>query len=68
MRGGFHRIQISLLADEGEAVSIEATAFIPDLDQNLTDEFLPRSFLGLTQCLEAVRFAIDPLSETFYFG
>lgn len=68
VRGGFHRIQISFLADEGEAVSIEATAFIPDLDQNLTDEFLPRSFLGLTQCLEAIRFAIDPLSETFYFG
>jgi len=68
VRGGFHRIQISLLADEGEAVSIEATAFIPDLDQNFTEEFLPRSFLGLTQCLEAVRFAIDPFSETFYFG
>ena len=68
VEGRLYRINISLLADEGEALSIEAPAFVPDLTQDFTEGFLPRSFLGWTQCLESVRFAVDSFTETFYFG
>lgn len=68
VRGSLYRLHISFLADEGDALPIEATGFVPDADQEFQPGFLPLSFLGLTQCLEAIRFAIDPLNETFYFG
>jgi hypothetical protein len=68
LRGGLHRVNLSLLPDIGEALSIEAPAFVPDPNQEFTEGFLPRSFLGLTQCLESICFAIDPHREFFYFG
>jgi len=66
--GGLHRINLVLMADEGEGLRLEVTAFVPDKNQGLAEGFLPRSFLGLSHCLEAIRFAVDPLAETFYFG
>jgi hypothetical protein len=66
--GTIYRINLSLLPDEGEALMIEAPAFIPDPDQEFTEGFLPRSFLGMFGCLEMIRFALDPLTETFYYG
>jgi hypothetical protein len=68
VEGNVYRINISFLADEGEALMIEAPAFIPDPNQEFNEEFIPRSFLGLHGCLESVKFGIDPLTDTFYFG
>ena len=58
-------MDLTFMADEGEDVTVEATVFIPKIDPALW--FLP-SFIGWTGCLERLRFAIDPLDETFYFG
>src|SRR5258708_4830382 len=55
VKGGIHRINISFLADQGESLLIEAPAFIPDPEQEFTQGFLPRSFLGMLGCFEIVR-------------
>lgn len=68
LRGRVHRANFVLQAQEGNGLDFQATAFVPDVDQNLPANFLPISFLGLHGCLERVRFAVDPSSETFYFG
>ena len=62
--GRLYRTAVVLLAAEGESVEIEVTTFVPD-DQSWNDEPL---FLGLFNCLDRLRFAIDPAADTFYFG
>lgn len=53
-----------LLADEGqgESLTLDVTAFLPDDRWNLPN------MLGLTGCLERIRFAVDPANDLFYFG
>lgn len=63
--GSIHRPYLTLLAEEGESVELEVTAFVPRSDHLQWD--LP-SFMGLSGCLERLRFAVDPLSDAFYFG
>ncbi|MEP7339980.1 MAG: retropepsin-like aspartic protease [Acidobacteriota bacterium] len=67
IRGSLHRVMLVLLAAIGENLTLEATAFVPDLDESLAPNSFP-SFLGFHCCLDRVRFAVDPLSSTFYFG
>ena len=64
-QGSLHRMNVTIMADEGEEITIEATVFIPKVDPALWS--LP-SFVGWTGCLERLRLAIDPFDETFYFG
>ena len=64
--GNLHRVKMNLTAIEGEHLSFEVTAFIPDVDEEAW-RTLP-TFLGLTGCLERLRFAIDPIEDRFYFG
>ncbi len=66
VQGTLHRLTLTLFAEEGEDVMIETTAFVPDANYEDTPE-LP-SILGLQGCLDRLRFAFDPVSETFYFG
>lgn len=67
--GGFvHRAQLTLLADQGNPLHIDASVLVPDPEQDFVENFFPASFLGMRNCLESVRFAIDPSDETFYFG
>jgi hypothetical protein len=66
VRGTLHRLTLILLAEEGEDVQIDTTAFVPDASYEGVPE-LP-SILGLHGCLERVRFACDPHTDTFYFG
>ena len=63
-RGTLYRTVIVLVAAEGESVEIEVTTFVPD-DETWNDEPL---FLRLFNCLDRVRFAVDPAADTFYFG
>jgi hypothetical protein len=48
-------------------MDVDATVFIlgPESEESWGD--LP-SFIGLNGCLERMRFAVDPTSDSFYFG
>jgi hypothetical protein len=66
--GHLHRIPLTFLPHEGALLTVEVTAFVPQ--QHAGDEW-PSEFpciLGMSGCLERLRFAIDPFTDTFYFG
>lgn len=63
--GWLGRVEITLNADHGESIIVEATAFVPDLDAG--EEWSNPNFVGLG-LLERIRFAIDPSENMFYFG
>ena len=62
--GKLVRTSVTLLADEGEALAVEATVFVPDTAWPTT----PRNFIGYSGLLERVRFALDPQTNDIYFG
>lgn len=64
--GHLQRLIITMLAEEGESLPLEVTAFIPHLAPE--QEWRFPSFLGLQGCLEFLRFAIDPGANAFFFG
>lgn len=64
--GTLYRLYLTLLAGEGKSHMLDIVAFVPRLEPNETWD-LP-SFMGLTGCLEWIRFAVDPTTDTFYFG
>ena len=66
VQGTLHRLTLTLLAEDGEDMQIDVTAFVPDASYESVPE-LP-SILGLHGCLERARFAFDPSTDTFYFG
>lgn len=63
--GSLTRLSITLQATQGNDLTVDTTAFIPDSQDSWGD--FP-SFLGLTGFMERVRFAIDPNTDTFFFG
>ncbi len=65
VQGALYRVPLTLLASEGNTITIEATAFVPN--PATTRSNFP-CILGMYLCLERLRFAIDPLKEVFYFG
>jgi predicted aspartyl protease len=67
MEGTLHRVTLTLIAEEGESLSTEVTAFVPKASEEYKLGPIP-CFLGLFCCLERLRFAVDPATETFYFG
>ena len=67
MDGRLYRLMLRLLADRGESLSVDATAFVLDAEFEESWGALP-SFIGLSGCLERLRFAVDPATETFFFG
>ena len=60
-RGRLERVPITLVADEGEALDIEAVFFV-------SKEWPGRTFLGYTGLLDRIRMALDPRANRFYFG
>ncbi len=64
--GFIRRVFLTLLAREGQSIVVEVTAFVPHPEPYLKWD-LP-SFMGLTGCLERLRFAVDPVTDSFYFG
>ena len=68
LSGRVYTLPVTLVAEQGESVTIGITTFVPELRPNLTwtDEF--PCVLGMYGCLERLRFAIDPGSDTFFFG
>lgn len=65
--GNLHRLGLRFPAELGTHLELEATAFVPDAEWEDAWGDLP-SFIGMGGCLERIRFAIDPSSDTFYFG
>jgi len=66
--GRLHRVNITLLVEEGQSIAVEVTALIPkDTREERWFSELP-CYLGLHGCLERLRFAVDPSTDTFYFG
>jgi len=61
VEGRLERTAVSILADEGDSLDIEATAFVSPDWKDVT-------FLGYSGLLERIRFAIDPRENLFYFG
>ena len=64
--GALYRLYLTLLAEEGKSHKLEIIAFVPRLEPN--EPWNLPSFMGLTGCLEWIRFAVDPITDTFYFG
>ena len=67
VQGRLYRLTLTLLADDGTDLPIQATAFVPELRENEPWGDLP-CILGFYGCLERTRFAVDPMTDTFYFG
>lgn len=65
LEGSLTRLSIKLIAREGDNLTIDATVFVPDVEEYWGN--FP-SFIGLTGFLERLRFAVDPSTDTFYFG
>lgn len=66
IRGALYRLSVKLIATEGSSAQFEATAVVPEPDQDHWRD--APTFLGFQGCLERVRFAIDPSEDRFYFG
>jgi hypothetical protein len=64
VRGRLFRGTVSFLAREGNGLDIDATVFVPDSE---VWRRVP-SFLGLSDCLDRLRFAVDASTQSFYFG
>lgn len=64
-KGALYRMPITFLATEGDDLEVEATVFVPNSVAGW-----PRrpSYIGLTGCLERMRFALDPTANLIYFG
>ena len=63
--GALHRLNLTIRAEQGNELTIDATAFVPNA--GIPWPAIP-SIVGLEGCLERVRFALDTSTDTFYFG
>jgi hypothetical protein len=59
--GKLVRAPVSLVADAGESLDLDATFFV-------SANWRHGTFLGYSGLLERIRFAIDPYRNLFYFG
>ncbi len=67
VQGRLYRVTLTLLAVENEDFTIQSTAFVPEGEDEESWGELP-CILGFQDCLERFRFALDPNTDTFYFG
>ena len=61
LRGQLIRIPLTLIADEGESLDLEATFFV-------SQDWHGGTFLGYTGLLDKLRIALDSPANQFYFG
>ena len=67
MRGNLYRVGVYFPAEEGDTLTVDATVFVPNPEwQQVWGEH--PAYIGLTGCLERMRFAVDPENDLFYFG
>jgi hypothetical protein len=65
--GNLYLASLILLAEEGNGLELEVTAFVPR-HWIVVDQDQPLAIVGWWSCLEKIRFAVDPGSDIFYFG
>lgn len=65
LEGFIVRLNIKLKAEYGADLDVDSTVFVPEVEEYWGN--FP-SFIGLNGFLERIRFAIDPNTDTFYFG
>lgn len=65
-KGKLLRMALSLEAEHGDRLDVQATVFVPTLPPG--DTWPHPNFIGLDGFLNRVRFAIDPAENAFYFG
>ena len=61
VRGKLERVSITLVADEGRSLDLEAMFFV-------SREWRGKTFLGYTGLLDKLRIALDSPANQFYFG
>jgi hypothetical protein len=66
VQGRLYRLLLTIPAESGETLDLQVTAFVPEEDEENWGDF--PCILGFFGGLERARFAIDPVTETFYFG
>jgi len=59
--GALVRASVSFPAEAGQETSVDATWFV-------SSEWTGPAVLGWKGALERIRFAVDPVDETFYFA
>jgi len=65
-RGTLYLLSVEIPASQGENLVVPATVFIPKLAHG--QEWRLPSFVGFAGVLDRLRFAVDPATDTFYFG
>ncbi|MBC6475531.1 MAG: hypothetical protein GDA48_24260 [Hormoscilla sp. GM102CHS1] len=65
LEGKTIRLGMTLRAEVGENLTVDATAFIPDVEE-YWGEF--PSFIGQNGFLDRIRYAVDSSTDMFYFG
>ncbi len=61
IHGALFRVAITIPADEGKSLDVEATAFV-------SPDWPGPNFIGYQGLLQRIRFAVDPETNLFYFG
>jgi len=61
IRGQLLRLPLTLIAEEGTSLNVEATFFV-------SRQWRGPMFLGYTGLLDRLRIALDPLANMFFFG
>jgi len=61
IRGRLERVPLTLVADQGSSMEIEATFLV-------SQEWTGGTFLGYAGLLQHIRIALDPSINLFYFG
>ena len=61
IKGRLERLRVALVADEGQPVEIDATFFV-------SRDWLGPTFLGYSGFMDRLRIAIDPSSDSVFFG
>jgi hypothetical protein len=62
IQGHLARVHVVLLADDGDALEMEDCLFF------VSEDWTFGNFLGYTGLLDAIRIALDPPLNQFYFG
>jgi predicted aspartyl protease len=61
IRGRLENTTLTILADDGESLEVQATVFV-------SRDWPAGTFLGYSGLLERIRFAVDPQQNHFHFG
>ncbi len=68
VKGRLHNVAVELIAEQGVSVVINTVLFVPDNAAGIGPDLTGLSFLGMYMCLDTRIFALDALSQMFYFN